>query len=301
MRRLALIIIVLLLTFSAAYQASSDVVYFDGRSIDGRIVKETPSFIVVETFIGKVTIDKEKITSIKRAKAEKDFLKLGDYCFARGRYDEAIEYYEKSLEANPDFDKAKEALKTVQEAKRYHELITRMKLETLKQERERDKEELKSKIGLVIEEIKGQFKIVYIAEDSPVALAQVRPGDYLWSIEGRSTKNLTFKELHKKLIEIPISFVVERRLNLIRKEFKYKNKTYVGLGLFLDEDKRGLIVVGVVKGAPSDEAGIRYKDRVIKINDILTKDISLDKVRELISNVRLTRVNLVIRRDIKVE
>ena len=300
MKRIYLSIIFIPLVFCLNHSLIlADIVYFDDAFVEGRIISETKTSLVIQTFIGKVTLDKERISKIERTKPEEDFLKFGDYYFARGRYDEAIEYYKKSLEANPDFTKAKEALKTVQEAKRQQELIEKKRLESLRQERERAKEELKSKIGMAIDEVDGQFRITEIVEGSLADLAEIRPGDYLWSVEGHSTKNMTFKELHKRLIKTPTSFVIERRLHLIKKEFKYKNKTYVGLGLFLNEDKKGLVVAGVAKGAPADEAGLRYNDRIVKINDILTKDVSLDKVREIISNVELREINLVIRREVK--
>jgi len=215
MRRCFLILLTIFLVFSFIYPCFSDVVYFDSRKIEGRIVEETPTALVLETIIGKVTIDKSKVVDIRRTRPEDDFLNMGDYYFKQKRYDAAIDYYNRALEANPDFDKAKKALEKAREVKRQEEMRRQLELERIKKEREKIKEKLEEKIGMAVDKIDSQFKVIHIVENSPSGRAGIKLYDRIISIEGAYAKEMTFENICELLMrKTPISLTIEREIAL---------------------------------------------------------------------------------------
>lgn len=63
------ILVFLMFIFSASC-VFSDIIHFDSKKIEGHIVEETPSSVVIDISIGRVTIEKERISKIERTEPE---------------------------------------------------------------------------------------------------------------------------------------------------------------------------------------------------------------------------------------
>lgn len=295
------IVLATVIIFSAC-SVFGDTVYFNNHKLEGRIVEETPAHVVIETPIGKATITKDRITKIERLSQEENFLEMGDDCFKQKRYDAAIDYYNKALEVNPEYEKAKEALAKAKEIKEEIAQRRKLELERLRKEREKKKEKLEKKIGMVVDEINGKFEVVNVVKGSPSDHAQIKLHDRLITIGGSSTKGMTLEEVWEKLSgKKPISLTIEREAEVLRKRVEYRKRSFVGIGIFLDTDNKGLFVSSVIEGESADKAGLAGGDRIISINGKSTKDLGLDEAAELISDGELTKVNIVARRDIKIK
>lgn len=69
--------------------------------------------------------------------------------------------------------------------------------------------------------------------------------------------------------------------------------TGVGLQIAVDEPKNNVIVIAPIEGSPADAAGLRSRDRIVGIDNIPTKGLSLDECAtrmrgEIGSEVKLT-------------
>ncbi len=73
--------------------------------------------------------------------------------------------------------------------------------------------------------------------------------------------------------------------------------TFEGVGMEIGIRKEQLQVIAPLEGTPAQKAGLRSGDKIIKINDVLTADLSLDEVVDLIRGPRGTTVNLTIYDD----
>jgi C-terminal processing protease CtpA/Prc len=304
MPKIYLILILVLLAMVTLSQRGvfSDTVYFDNNKVEGVIVEETPACVVVETPIGKVTIEKDRITNIERTSQEENFLKMGNYYFNQKRYDAAIDYYHKALEVNPQYKEAQEALVKAKKIKEEIDLQRKLELERIKKEKEKKKEELEKKIGMAVDEVEGEFKVVHITKGSLAEAAQIKLYDRIITINDSHTKGMTLEKVWELLSgEKPISLTVEREVSILRKRIEYRKRTFVGIGIFLDTDDEGPFISSVIEGEPADKAGIKSKDRIIKINGKSTEGLSLDKIAKLISDGELTTVYLVIRRDLQIK
>ena len=73
---------------------------------------------------------------------------------------------------------------------------------------------------------------------------------------------------------------------------------FVGLGIELKLDKEGLRLVGVIRGGPAWEAGIKVGDQIVKIGGHPIKGLNLDEAANRLQGTEGTTVELVIlRRD----
>jgi len=73
---------------------------------------------------------------------------------------------------------------------------------------------------------------------------------------------------------------------------------FVGLGIELKLDKEGLRLVGVIRGGPAWEAGIKVGDQIVKVGDRSMKGLSLDEAANKLQGAEGTTVELVLlRRD----
>lgn len=73
--------------------------------------------------------------------------------------------------------------------------------------------------------------------------------------------------------------------------------TGVGLQISHDSETGELKVIAPIEGSPADQAGIRPKDHILKINDVPTQDLSLDEAAAQMRGTIGSRVTLTIERD----
>ncbi len=73
--------------------------------------------------------------------------------------------------------------------------------------------------------------------------------------------------------------------------------TGVGLQITQDNEKEELRVIAPIEGSPADQAGLRPRDRILKINGISTANLTLDEAAERMRGPIGSRVTLTIARD----
>lgn len=72
---------------------------------------------------------------------------------------------------------------------------------------------------------------------------------------------------------------------------------FEGIGIEIDIREEQLQVIAPLEGTPAQKAGLRPGDKIIKINDTLTADLTIDEAVNLIRGPRDTEVILTISRD----
>lgn len=71
---------------------------------------------------------------------------------------------------------------------------------------------------------------------------------------------------------------------------------YEGVGMVIGIKDGQLTVVSPFKGTPADEAGLKPGDKIVKVEETFTKDISIEEAVKLIKGPRGTEVKLLIQR-----
>jgi len=72
--------------------------------------------------------------------------------------------------------------------------------------------------------------------------------------------------------------------------------TFEGIGIEIDKKKEELVVIAPLEGTPAKRAGIRAGDKILKIDDKETVDLSLEEAVKLIRGPKGTEVKLTISR-----
>lgn len=73
--------------------------------------------------------------------------------------------------------------------------------------------------------------------------------------------------------------------------------TFEGVGMEIDIRKGQLQVISPLEGTPAQKAGLRAGDKITKVNDTLTADLTLDEAIDLIRGPKGTEVTLTIYRE----
>ncbi len=72
---------------------------------------------------------------------------------------------------------------------------------------------------------------------------------------------------------------------------------FEGVGMEIGIKNKILTVIAPLKNSPASKAGIKAGDKIIKINDILTTDLTVEKAVTMIRGQKGTKVNLSVMRD----
>ncbi|OIO44935.1 MAG: S41 family peptidase [Candidatus Nealsonbacteria bacterium CG_4_10_14_0_8_um_filter_35_10] len=78
--------------------------------------------------------------------------------------------------------------------------------------------------------------------------------------------------------------------------FEEAQGTFEGIGIEIDKKKEELVVIAPLEGTPAERAGIRAGDKILKIDDKETVDLSLEEAVKLIRGPKGTEVKLTISR-----
>jgi len=73
--------------------------------------------------------------------------------------------------------------------------------------------------------------------------------------------------------------------------------SFEGVGMQIGIRKRQLQVIAPLKGTPAEKAGLRAGDKIIKIDDTLTMDLTIDEAVSLIRGPKGTEITLTVFRD----
>jgi len=72
---------------------------------------------------------------------------------------------------------------------------------------------------------------------------------------------------------------------------------FVGLGVELKLDKEGLRLVGVIRGGPASEAGLRVGDQITKVGTLAVRGLSLDEAAGRLQGAEGTFIDLQVKRS----
>jgi carboxyl-terminal processing protease len=71
---------------------------------------------------------------------------------------------------------------------------------------------------------------------------------------------------------------------------------FVGLGVELKQDEAGLKLVGVIRGGPASEAGLKVGDRIVAVGGVSVKGLGLDEAAGRLQGSEGTTVDIVVLR-----
>lgn len=75
------------------------------------------------------------------------------------------------------------------------------------------------------------------------------------------------------------------------------NDEFCGIGIYLDEDNEGIKVLSILKSSPSEEAGLKAGDVILKVDGISLKNKSLQYASEHLKGKEGTYVKVTVKRN----
>ena len=302
-----LVIIVLLL---AMVCDADTIVMRDNEKVKGVVVEDFQDRVVLSTMEGEQEIMKADVARIVYDNDEQNFTSLGDFYADRGMYTTAYYYYGEALKVNPNYPGAKEGFHFVTP---YVNRLDRMfKEDEIKRRNVENKfgqqlpekdqnleaKEVQRKVGVILEDEEGLFKIIEVLPNSPAVRAGIEKGDVLVKIYGRTVTYMRPIEVMRKLLApgaLDISIVIQRSFKVRSKDVAGKYSDVIGADLVFKEVE-GLSVKSVKKGGVAEKAGIKKGDIIVELHGVNTRYMTPEEMTNIIESMKGDVISLIIRR-----
>ena len=287
----------------------------NGKDLKGLVVEQHADRIILSTEKGEIPILLKGIKNIKYDNPEQNFMQVGRAYEAEGKLGEALAYYEKALDVNPDFNEAKDAAAGVRnrfwasstegprsemekEQTLYDSWGQGRPMEAVARGQEIERAKLlQDGLGLTLEKKGDWGRIKSVGIKKPAAAGGLKRGDRLVSIDAQSLRYLSTTVVVKDLLlphysNFTLGF---ERDCFVSKEADVKNMKDLGFDLKLVYD--GLIVDHLRLNSPADAVGLKENDLVTHVNGVATRYMPLKKVYKLILETPGDKVAFTIRRS----
>jgi len=284
------------LFFISAEAVADTITLKNGKDLKGLVVERHTDRIILSTEKGEIPILLSGIKNIQYDDPEQNFMQIGRAYEAENKYGEALAYYEKALEVNPDFDDAKKAAAAMK-SRFWAQTTEGPQGEMEKQQAisdswssgdlssdtsakkliSEDRKTLHHSLGLMLLK-KGDWVIVdESSRKSDADVAGLEHGDRLVAIDAESLRYLGPEVVAKKML-LPhySSFTLD-----YEREYRVE-KAGGNAGLHLKLDQEGTVIEKVDDGSAAADAGLRAGDLVMSIDGKSTRYMPLGKVTEIL-------------------
>ena len=243
------------------FPLSADTVQLkNGQALKGLIVEKHEDRIVLNTEKGETPVLKSDIQKIQYDDAERNFLQIGEAYEATQRWGEALAYYEKSLEANPNFEEARKAQVRVRNrfwskaASGPKKEIERRQLlydswgsggsvqSFAKSQTRREGKSLRDGLGVELESHGDWVRLAQVFPKKEAAQSGLKRKDRLVAIDGQSIRYLSVEVVQEKFLSPRYSSFTleyERECQFMKTGFE---KEFTEFGLELKLEHEGVVV-----------------------------------------------------------
>ncbi|OGW80697.1 MAG: hypothetical protein A3C47_07060 [Omnitrophica bacterium RIFCSPHIGHO2_02_FULL_51_18] len=290
------------------------VILKNGKEIKGLVVEEHSDRIIFSTERGEIPILRKGVSNIRYDDPAQNFMRVGKAYEEDGKLGEALAFYEKAAEVNPNFEEAQKAAVGVRnrfwassmEGPRnemekqqviYDSWGKGLPIEELIKKGEVEQQKiLRTNLGVVLEK-KGDWVHLEIVElRKEAALAGLKKNDRLISIDSQSLRYLGVEAVAKHLMLPRLShYLLEFERNcFLHKEPAKADLKQLGVKLRLGHE--GLVIDSVKQGSAAEKAGLKENDLLVRINEETTRYTPLQKVVQLIQGSTDDRIVFTVRR-----
>ncbi len=288
-----------LFLFCTAVSADT-VILKNGRELKGLVVEEHEDRLILSTGDGEVPILRKGLKEIRYDDPAQAYLQIGQEFEKKGRLGEALAYFEKAIEKNPNLEEARSAAVRVRnrfwaaategptseiEMKQdlYDSWSQGRSVEALiKKQMTNNSQKLHGGLGVALEKKNDWVLVSFTDPKKAAALAGLRSQDRFVSIDGKSLRYLSVEAVQEQLLKPRFSnFILEFERALFLKTPKMKLKD---LGLKLNMEYQGLTVVSIRKDSPAETTGFKKQDLITQIGDTATRYLPIKKAVSLIES-----------------
>lgn len=289
--------------FIWANVASADtLVMKNGKEMKGLVVEKHFDRVILSTEAGEIHVLLAEIDHVQYDDPEQNFLEAGKSFEEKGKLEEALAYYEKATDLNPDYEEAKTAAVGVRSrlwAKETEGPRGEMEKQQLLYDQwghgvapespeareaafKRRRQALSEGLGLTLRKEGDWVELDSVSLKKPATLTGLKKQDRLVAIDGKSLRYLGVDSVSNYLLEprfANFTLEFERDCSLPRKKGSSNLKK---LGLKLKLEYQGVVLEGVAPKSPAEEAGLKEQDLLTQVDGIPTRYLPLKKLIRLI-------------------
>lgn len=304
-------------SFFIGKNADADTILLKNRKeIKGLVVETHADRIILSTEKGEIPILLTGIRDIKYDAPEQNFFKAGKSYEAEHKLGQALAYYEKALEVNPNFEEAKMAALGVRnrfwatsvegprnEIEKQQAVYDAWEKGTASAEDAIKKKEIeqtdlvKERLGITLQKTGDWTRIENLDSSKPAFLTGLRRNDRLVSTDGDSLRYMNVETVRKNLL---IPRYSNFNLEFDRDYFLKKNDAsdrMKDLGLKLVLRYQGVIIQEIKEGSIADTTGLKVQDLLTHVNGVATRYMPLRKVIGLIEDSKQEKIVFTVRRS----
>ncbi len=274
----------------------------NGKELKGLVVEKHFDRVILSTEAGEVHVLLAEIDHIQYDDPEQNFMEAGKSFEVNGKLVEALAYYEKAADLNPDFEEAKSAAVGVR-SRLWAKVTEGPRGEMEKQQLLYDqwgqgatsdspegreaafrkrRQALNEGLGLSLRKEGDWVELDSVNSKKPAALAGLKKCDRLVAIDGKSLRYLGVDSVSNDLLEprfANFTLDFERNCSFGRKQGVSSLKK---LGLKLKLEYQGIMVEEVAPKSVADQAGLKEQDFLAQVDGAATRYMPLKKVIRLI-------------------
>ncbi len=278
----------------------------------GLVVEKHTDRVILSTENGEVPVMLKDVRDIQYEDPAQDLYELGRAREADEKLGEALAYYEKAVEVNPDFEEAKKAALAVKN--RFWATLTEGPTgEVEKQQAIHDRwragtaaapngaaqaaRPLRESIGLTLEKRGDWVRLSFVDPKMDAGLVGLKKGDRLLAIDGTSLRYLGLETVTTMFTSprfTNFTLEIERDLHA---EKRPGGRDFAALGMRVKLEYQGLVVHSVKSDGFAERAGVREGDLLTFIGGEATRYMPLRKAERFVQKAAGGRVALTIRRS----
>ncbi len=287
----------------------------NGKELKGLVVEKHADRIIFNTEKGEIPILLRGIKDIQYDAAEQNFFKAGKSYEAENKLGQALAYYEKALEVNPNFEEAKTASLAVRNrfwassSEGPRSVIESQQAvydawekggasaeEAIKKKEKEQRDLLKERLGLTLEKAGDWARIGNIDSTKSAALGGLKLNDRLVSMDGDSLRYLNREAVMKYLL-VPrfsnFSLEYDRDCFLNKSGDSPRLRD---LGLKVKLRYQGLMIESVKEGGLAQAAGLKSEDFLTHVDGVATRYMPSREVVSLIEDPKQQKIVFTVRR-----
>lgn len=276
--------------------AYADTIFLtSGQEIKGLVVDEYRDRVILSTPDGEVLVMKELINDIFYDLPEQNYWYLGNRAFEERNFDTAKTLYRRSLELNPDYIEAHDALFLIDEMRyRLDFGIDRWDLDRLQVA-------LRRSLGFTVRQTAGMYVVETLDEASPAANAGIRAQDRIVAVWSYKLGYMDPTDAAQLFIGAPDTSVklTLRRPLIVRDDVPAKSSSGGALWLEVEGmEGKGLVVSSIHEKSAEQTSKLKKLDRIVMLNGKSTRYMPIEDVRKLIAQAGKKDLYLEIERDV---
>jgi len=287
--------------FLSAPASADTILLKDGKELKGLVVEKHIDRVILSTEKGEVPVLLKSVKDIRYDDPEQSMVQIAASFEKEGKFSQALAYYDKALELNPNLSEARRASSGLRnrfvaiQSEGPREEVEKQQMifeawdkgkgvgEVIKEKQVEQSRALRTGLGVGLEKKGDWVRFSYVDAKLHAGLAGLKKNDRLASIDGQSLRYQAV-DIVTKIMLVPrySNFTLETERDIFIPVEEGSRPSLQALGLKLKLEYEGLKVASVKKGSAAESAGLKKKDFVIGINGEMTRYLTLKKAAQII-------------------